>query len=118
MTQTLAPLQALLLQRLGWALAHFLWQGTLVAALLASVNVLLARRRAPLRYAASCAALLLMLAWAGTTFARYRPQGAFSRQPQSETGLGIRGSARRRSKVRCAAPPSCRSSFAMAPRGS
>ena len=67
-------LQSPVLQRLGGTLAQFLWQGSILAALLASANVLLARRRAELRYAASCAALLLMLGWAAATFIRWRPQ--------------------------------------------
>ncbi|MGE5276290.1 MAG: M56 family metallopeptidase, partial [Acidobacteriota bacterium] len=78
-------LQSPVFQRLGGTLARFLWQGSVIAALLASANVLLARRRAELRYAASCAALLLMLGWTGTTFLRWRPEppsadGASSRE--------------------------------------
>jgi len=45
----------------GWALIHFLWQGTLVALLLANVLTLLQQRAANLRYLVACAALLLML---------------------------------------------------------
>lgn len=48
-------------RRLGWALVSFLWQGTLVAAILFCVNALLSRRDPRARYAAGCAALLLML---------------------------------------------------------
>lgn len=47
---------------LGWALLHFLWQGTLIAIILAGVNLCLRRADARLRYAADCIALLLMLA--------------------------------------------------------
>lgn len=46
---------------LGWALLHSLWQLALVAALLASVNVLLRRRAAQARYLAAAAALALMV---------------------------------------------------------
>jgi beta-lactamase regulating signal transducer with metallopeptidase domain len=46
---------------LGWALFHFLWQGALVAALLAAFRVALARRSPALRYAVACGALVLML---------------------------------------------------------
>ena len=49
-------------QRVGWALVHFLWQGALLAALLALTLRLLARRTAQLRYLAACLTLLLMLA--------------------------------------------------------
>jgi beta-lactamase regulating signal transducer with metallopeptidase domain len=47
---------------LALTLLHFVWQGALVAALLAAVNALLARSSARARYAAACGALLLMLA--------------------------------------------------------
>lgn len=46
----------------GWALLHFVWQGALVAALLAGVMSLLHHRTANLRYLATCGALALMLA--------------------------------------------------------
>ena len=46
---------------LGWALFHFLWQGALVAAALAAVRLVLARKTPALRYAVSCGALALML---------------------------------------------------------
>lgn len=47
--------------RLGWTLLHFLWQGSLIAALLALVRARWgARTAAPLRYAAACAALAAM----------------------------------------------------------
>ncbi len=44
---------------LGWTLLHFLWQGLVLAALLA-VALRFLRRAANLRYLAGCAALLLM----------------------------------------------------------
>jgi bla regulator protein blaR1 len=47
---------------LGWALFHFLWQGALVAALLAGIVRLLRGRSPALRYALSCGALATMLA--------------------------------------------------------
>ena len=47
---------------LGWALFHFLWQGTLVAAVLAALGVVLARCRPAVRYAVACGALATMLA--------------------------------------------------------
>ena len=52
--------------RVGWALAAFLWQGTLAALLLAGANAILRGPRA--RYAAACAALLVMLACPIATF--------------------------------------------------
>jgi beta-lactamase regulating signal transducer with metallopeptidase domain len=50
-----------LAQATGWALLHLLWQGALVAALLALALPLLAGRSANVRYAVSCAALLLLV---------------------------------------------------------
>jgi beta-lactamase regulating signal transducer with metallopeptidase domain len=49
-------------QALGWALIHFLWQGTLVALLYASFRAALQRQTSHVRYAVACCALLLMLA--------------------------------------------------------
>jgi len=62
-------------ERLGWTLLHFLWQGTLVAALHALVRALAGRRMSPRgRYALACASLLAMTAapaltywWLGTS---------------------------------------------------
>ena len=50
-----------LAQAVGWALLHLLWQGALVAVLLAVTTSLLAGRSAHLRYALSCAALLAVV---------------------------------------------------------
>lgn len=47
---------------LGWALLHFLWQGTLIAILARAVMMIfLQKRAANLRYLLMCAALVLML---------------------------------------------------------
>jgi len=48
-------------EAIGWALLHLLWQGAVVAAILAAVLALLERRSANARYIASCAALALLL---------------------------------------------------------
>lgn len=48
-------------QAVGWALVHFLWQGTLVAFGLAAGLSLLRSRSASVRYTASVAALALLL---------------------------------------------------------
>jgi beta-lactamase regulating signal transducer with metallopeptidase domain len=55
-------------QTLGWTLLHFLWQGALVAILFANLQAVLRRRSANMRYALSCAAMLLMLALPIATF--------------------------------------------------
>ena len=49
-------------QTLGWTLLHFVWQGGLVALLLAIALRVLRRHAAPVRYAVACGALLLLLA--------------------------------------------------------
>ena len=59
-----------LLHALGWILLHFLWQGALVALLLAGVLTLLRERLSHARYAAACAALALMLLLLAVTFWR------------------------------------------------
>ncbi|MBC7933710.1 MAG: hypothetical protein H7Z38_24375, partial [Rubrivivax sp.] len=53
---------------LGWALLHSLWQGGLVAVVLAGALSLLKGRSASLRYALACAALTLMLIAPAATF--------------------------------------------------
>jgi GWxTD domain-containing protein len=58
----------------GWALLHSLWEGALIAAALSAV--LWAVRQARVRYAAACAAMLLMLAAFGLTFVRMMPRSA------------------------------------------
>ena len=52
----------LLTNVVGWTLIHFLWQGTVVAALLVLANAVIGSRRANLRYAVSCASLALLAA--------------------------------------------------------
>jgi beta-lactamase regulating signal transducer with metallopeptidase domain len=57
-----------LIQALGWALVHFLWQGALIAMLLGGVNLLLRKAGASVRHAAACASMLAMLAAGVGTF--------------------------------------------------
>lgn len=47
---------------LGWALVHFVWQGTALALVLMLVRLLLPRRFARARYVAGCLTLIAMLA--------------------------------------------------------
>jgi uncharacterized protein (TIGR03435 family) len=61
------PIQALASQqwveRLGWTLVHFLWQGLAIAALYAAARKLIAGRVSPnTRYLLACAALAAMMA--------------------------------------------------------
>lgn len=46
---------------IGWALLHLLWQGTIVAVLLAASLALIGRRSAAVRYRAACGALLALV---------------------------------------------------------
>ncbi|PYQ62027.1 MAG: hypothetical protein DMF58_02885, partial [Acidobacteria bacterium] len=63
-----------LVQAIGWALLHLLWQGVLVAAILAAVLALLQRQSANTRYLASCGALLLLVVLgAATAYRVYEP---------------------------------------------
>lgn len=55
-------------QQLGWVLVHFVWQGTLVAGLLAGALALLRADRARLRYALSLAALVMLLTLPAVTW--------------------------------------------------
>jgi len=60
----MGPLHALLahplVERLGWALLHFLWQGTTLALLLGVATLALRRRSPNARYVAACMALAAM----------------------------------------------------------
>jgi bla regulator protein blaR1 len=53
---------------LGLTLIHFLWQGVVVALLLAAANVILRDAKASTRYIAACAAMTLMAVAAMVTF--------------------------------------------------
>src|SRR3981081_1913187 len=54
----------------GWTLLHFLWQGALIAGVLAAAMFLLRKASAQTRYLASTAAMFLMLACAIGTLIR------------------------------------------------
>lgn len=47
---------------LGWTFIHFLWQGTAVAGVLVLANTAVGNGRVGLRYAASCAAMMVLVA--------------------------------------------------------
>ena len=63
-----------LAQAIGWTLVHSLWEGAVVALVLAAA--LWAFRSSRARYAAACLAMLVMLAGFGFTFARLMPRGS------------------------------------------
>jgi len=60
---------------IGWTLLHSLWEGAIVAAALASV--LMAVRSPRARYAAACAAMLVMAAAFVATLARTMPDSGY-----------------------------------------
>ncbi|RZL08376.1 MAG: hypothetical protein EOO62_15420, partial [Hymenobacter sp.] len=60
-----------LVRGVGYALLHSLWQGGVLALLLAGVLPLLRRHRAEVRYAASAAALGTLVLAVGLTFGYY-----------------------------------------------
>ena len=64
----------IVIDALGWTLVHFLWQGTLIAATLCVVDLVLARSRASLRYLSACVAFALMLLAPVATFFVLRGQ--------------------------------------------
>ena len=89
MTLFEAILMSPLLHALGWALLHFIWQGALVALLLAGILTLLLRGSSPhTRYSVSCAALLLMLILPAVTFWKmsYASHGAEVDEMRLQTG--------------------------------
>src|SRR5271157_4777062 len=64
--------QTPLAQAIGWTLVHSLWEGAVVALVLAAA--LLAIRSSRARYAAACLAMLAILAGFGFTFTRVMPR--------------------------------------------
>jgi beta-lactamase regulating signal transducer with metallopeptidase domain len=56
-----------LAQAIGWALVHLLWQGLLVAAILAATLALLSKQSANARYLASCGALIALVSLGAAT---------------------------------------------------
>jgi GWxTD domain-containing protein len=65
--------QAPVAKALGWSLIHFLWEGVLIALLLAAILFSCRRGSARLRYALCCLALLAMVAGFGLTIALSLP---------------------------------------------
>ena len=75
-----------LAQAIGWALLHLLWQGVLVAAILAATLALLSKQSANARYLASCGALaLLVVLGAATAYQSYEGSGELGVGSGSDT---------------------------------
>jgi len=87
-----------LIRAVGWALVHFLWQGTLIAGGLAVILAVARRAPATLRYAVSCAAMLAMLVVSVATvsvlypreLARLSRETAIAPRPAPATPRGVR----------------------------
>ena len=77
MTLFAAWVHAPLATAAGWTLLHSLWQGAIVAAVLAAALTVI--RSSRLRYAAAALAMLAMLAGVGVTFARVMPGARIQR---------------------------------------
>ena len=92
-----------MLQALGWSLIHFVWQGTLLAILLAGARLVLRNRSANARYLAACAALALMLmlmagnlffftaSMPDTTTAQTRPRSSAALQSELQIPIATTG---------------------------
>ncbi len=76
-----------LTRALGWTLLHSLWQGALVAVVLAGALLLLRRQRAEVRYLASAGALALIVALSGLTFRLYFSAGTEPGQDGATAGV-------------------------------
>jgi len=63
-------------QRLGWTLLHFVWQGAVLAVLFALLKSILAKASANTRYWAGCMTLLLMAVAPVVTFIHLQPAPA------------------------------------------
>ena len=76
-----------LAQAIGWALVHIVWQGIVVAGILAALLALLQRQSAHARYVVSCAAMLVLLTLGAVTAYRAYDAGgdALIVSPQTAT---------------------------------
>jgi len=80
---------AALVNAVGWALIHFVWQGALVALLLAAVLALAPRRAARVRYAAACTALLVLAFLPMATAVRHHPASVGSPAAPLERDVAV-----------------------------
>ncbi len=76
----------------GWALLHLLWQGVVVAGILAAALGLLSKRSANARYLVSCSALAaLFLLAAGTAIHAYEPAAHAVAVTRVDSSLDLEG---------------------------
>ena len=71
---------------LGWSLLHFLWEGAIIAVLLAAALAALRRSNTRIRYVVNCAALLLMFISFVTTLVELRTVPSPSRVVAGRVG--------------------------------
>ncbi|AGC41546.1 hypothetical protein MYSTI_00187 [Myxococcus stipitatus DSM 14675] len=84
-------MSGLVMESLGWALLHSLWQGTLVALGLAAALLMVGARAANARYALACGALVLAVVMPVATGVRHATQArAERRQEQASLLPGLR----------------------------
>ncbi|MBM4074525.1 MAG: hypothetical protein FJ267_02625 [Planctomycetes bacterium] len=74
MLPILHVLKSPLIESLGWALVHFVWQGALLAGLIAMILFALKKSSSQTRYLAECAMLIVMVHRA-TVFADHHATG-------------------------------------------
>ncbi|RKI08171.1 M56 family metallopeptidase [Corallococcus sp. AB030] len=80
-------MNGLILEAVGWALVHLVWQGALVAVALALALRWVGRRSANLRYALACGALGIMLALPVATAWRHASRAVESRPAVSTASV-------------------------------
>jgi uncharacterized protein (TIGR03435 family) len=80
--------QAPVVQALGWALLHFVWQGAILAAILYAANLLTRPSEARLRYAIGCMVMLLMpVVFVGTVV---RSERSLAAAPPAQHSIAAR----------------------------
>ncbi len=88
-------MNGLILEAVGWALVHLVWQGVLVAAALALALRWVGRRSANLRYALACGALGIMLVLPVATAWRHASRAVEPRPVRSTALARVPASAQR-----------------------
>src|SRR5205085_8214050 len=74
---------------IGWALVHLLWQGVLVAGILAAALALMQKQSANARYLAACGALVLLVALGvATAIHVYEPPASAADMSVAAPALG------------------------------
>jgi len=89
MTSFYVTLESAAAQATGWALVHFLWQGTLVALIAACALRLMNRQSANARYLVACVSLLVLVAFPlATAWRSYEEVPATTLQPILDNASG------------------------------